>query len=116
MALTDRSKRKIANEHPKFADLAETFKKHKDEIVEKVKVADISQRDIDNTRLRGYSKVDLENAKMMSGNDSLTKDELAKLKLLAIKKEYSQSPLPAGDSGFVKTGLPYPNPDGREYS
>lgn len=80
MALTDRSKRKIANEHPKFADLAETFKKHKDEVVEKVKVADISQRDIDNTRLKGYSKVDLENAKMMSGNDSLTQKELDKLK------------------------------------
>ena len=60
MALSDRSKRKIANEHPKFADLAETFKKHKDEVVEKVKMADISQKDIDNTRLKGYSKVDLE--------------------------------------------------------
>ena len=80
MALTDRSKRNIANEHPKFADLAKTLKKHKDEVVEKVKVADISQRDIDNTRLKGYSKVDLENAKMMSGNDSLTQKELDKLK------------------------------------
>ena len=89
MALTDRSKRKIANEHPKFADLAETFKKHKDEVAEKVKVADISQRDIDNTRLRGYSKVDLENAKMMSGNDSLTKDELAKLKKALKEKKTS---------------------------
>jgi len=89
MALSDRSKRKIANEHPKFADLAETFKKHKDEVVEKVKVADISQRDIDNTRLKGYSKIDLENAKMMSGNDSLTKDELAKLKKALKEKKTS---------------------------
>ena len=89
MALTDRSKRKIANEHPKFADLAETFKKHKDEVVEKVKVADISQRDIDNTRLKGYNKIGLEEARMLSGNDSLTKDELAKLKKALKEKKTS---------------------------
>ena len=75
MALTDRSKRKIANEHPKFSDLAETFKKHKDEVVEKVKMADISQRDIDASKLKSYSKVDLDTAKIISGNDSLTKEE-----------------------------------------
>tara|TARA_R100001082_G_scaffold105857_1_gene78271 strand:- start:187 stop:489 length:303 start_codon:yes stop_codon:yes gene_type:complete len=89
MALTDRSKRKIANEHPKFADLAETFKKHKDEVVEKVKMADISQRDIDASKLKSYSKVDLENAKMMSGNDSLTKEELSKLKKALKEKKTS---------------------------
>ena len=89
MALSDRSKRKIANEHPKFADLAETFKKHKDEVVEKVKMADISQKDIDNTRLKGYSKIGLDEAKMMSGNDSLTKEELAKLKKALKEKKTS---------------------------
>ena len=89
MALTDRSKRKIANEHPKFADLAETFKKHKDEVVEKVKMADISQRDIDASKLKSYSKVDLDTAKMISGNDSLTKDELAKLKKALKEKKTS---------------------------
>ena len=89
MALSDRSKRKIANEHPKFADLAETFKKHKDEVVEKVKMADISQKDIDNTRLKGYSKVDLDTARMMSGNDSLTKEELSKLKKALKEKKTS---------------------------
>jgi hypothetical protein len=89
MALSDRSKRKIANEHPKFADLAETFKKHKDEVVEKVKMADISQRDIDASKLKSYSKVDLDTAKMISGNDSLTKDELAKLKKALKEKKTS---------------------------
>ena len=89
MAISDRSKRKIANEHPKFADLAETFKKHKDEVVEKVKMADISQRDIDASKLKSYSKVDLDTAKMISGNDSLTKDELAKLKKALKEKKTS---------------------------
>jgi len=89
MALSDRSKRKIANEHPKFADLAETFKKHKNEVVEKVKMADISQRDIDASKLKSYSKVDLDTAKMISGNDSLTKDELAKLKKALKEKKTS---------------------------
>ena len=89
MALTDRSKRKIANEHPKFADLAETFKKHKDEVVEKVKMADISQRDIDASKLKSYAVQDLDNARMISGNDSLTKDELAKLKKALKEKKTS---------------------------
>jgi len=89
MALTDRSKRKIANEHPKFADLAETFKKHKDEVVEKVKMADISQRDIDASKLKSYAVQDLDNAKMTSGNKSLTKDELSKLKKALKEKKTS---------------------------
>ncbi len=89
MALTDRSKRKIANEHPKFADLAETFKKHKDEVVEKVKMADISQRDIDASKLKSYAVQDLDNARMISGNKSLTKDELAKLKKALKEKKTS---------------------------
>ena len=89
MALTDRSKRKIANEHPKFADLAETFKKHKDEVVEKVKMADISQRDIDASKLKSYAVQDLDNAKMISGNKSLTKDELSKLKKALKEKKTS---------------------------
>ena len=73
MALTDRTGREIANEHPKYA----TIKK---DVVEKVRVADISQKDIDATRMKGYSKIDLDNAKMISGNDSLTQAELTKLK------------------------------------
>ena len=90
MALSDRSKRKIANEHPKFADLAETFKKHKDEVVEKVKVADISQKDIDATRMKGFAKQDLDTLKMIGAvNESLTKDELAKLKKALKEKKTS---------------------------
>jgi len=89
MAISDRSKRKIANEHPKFADLAETFKKHKDEVVEKVKMADISQRDIDASKLKSYAVQDLDNAKMTSGNKSLTKDELSKLKKALKEKKTS---------------------------
>ena len=89
MAISDRSKRKIANEHPKFADLAETFKKHKDEVVEKVKMADISQRDIDASKLKSYAAQDLDNDRMISGNDSLTKDELAKLKKALKEKKTS---------------------------
>jgi len=73
VALTDRTGREIANEHPKYA----TIKK---DVVEKVRVADISQKDIDATRMKNYSGVDLDNAKMISGNDSLTQKELTKLK------------------------------------
>ena len=81
MALTDRSNRKIANEHPKFVSMADEFKKHKDEIVEKVKMADISQKDIDATRLKGFAKQDLDTLKMTDTvNDSLTQEELTKLK------------------------------------
>ena len=79
MALTDRTGREIANEHPKYA----TIKK---DVVEKVRVADISQKDIDATRMKNYSGVDLDNAKMISGNDSLTQKELTKLKK-ALKDE-----------------------------
>jgi len=73
VARSDRTGREIANEHPKYA----TIKK---DVVEKVRVADISQKDIDATRMKGYSKIDLDNAKMISGNDSLTQKELTKLK------------------------------------
>ena len=73
MALTDRTGREIANEHPKYAT-------NKKDVVEKVRVADISQKDIDATRMKNYSGVDLDNAKMISGNDSLTQKELTKLK------------------------------------
>tara|TARA_R110002110_G_scaffold112262_2_gene279172 strand:- start:157 stop:438 length:282 start_codon:yes stop_codon:yes gene_type:complete len=73
VALTDRTGREIANEHPKYA----TIKK---DVVEKVRLADISQKDIDATKMKNYSGVDLDNAKMISGNNSLTQAELTKLK------------------------------------
>jgi hypothetical protein len=80
MAITDRSNRKISNEHPKFATMADEFKKHKDEVVKNVKMADISQKDIEATKMKGYANQDLDTAKMISGNDSLTQKELTKLK------------------------------------
>ena len=73
MALTDRTGREIANEHPKYA----TIKK---DVVEKVRLADISQKDIDASKMKSYAVQDLDNAKMISGNDSLTQKELTKLK------------------------------------
>tara|TARA_R100001377_G_scaffold38960_1_gene21700 strand:- start:150 stop:431 length:282 start_codon:yes stop_codon:yes gene_type:complete len=73
VALIDRTGREIANEHPKYA----TIKK---DVVEKVRLADISQKDIYATKMKNYSGVDLDNAKMISGNDSLTQKELTKLK------------------------------------
>ena len=80
MALTDRSNRKVSNEHPKFATMADEFKKHKDEVVKNVKMADISQKDIEASKMKGFAKQDLDTVKMITGNDSLTQKELTKLK------------------------------------
>tara|TARA_R100000541_G_scaffold42830_1_gene50096 strand:+ start:83 stop:364 length:282 start_codon:yes stop_codon:yes gene_type:complete len=82
MALTDRTGREIANEHPKYA----TIKK---DVIEKVKVADTSQRDMDATRMKGFSKSNLENTQMISGNNSLTQKELTQLKTALSNKKTS---------------------------
>ena len=82
MALTDRTGREIANEHPKYA----TIKK---DVIEKVKVADISQRDIDATKMVGYAKQNLDTAQMLSGNTSLTQKELTQLKTALSNKKTS---------------------------
>ena len=73
MALTDRTGREIANEHPKYA----TIKK---DVVEKVRVADISQKDIEASKMKGFAQQDLDTAQMLGGNSSLTQAELTKLK------------------------------------
>jgi len=73
MALTDRTGREIANEHPKYA----TIKK---DVVEKVRVADISQKDIEASKIKGFAQQDLDTAQMLGGNSSLTQAELTKLK------------------------------------
>ena len=73
MALTDRMGREIANEHPKYA----TIKK---DVVEKVRVADISQKDIEASKIKGFAQQDLDTAQMLGGNSSLTQAELTKLK------------------------------------
>ena len=82
MALTDRTGREIANEHPKYA----TIKK---DVVEKVRVADISQKDIDATKMKGFAKQDLDTAQMISGNTSLTQKELTQLKTALSNKKTS---------------------------
>ena len=82
MALTDRKGREIANEHPKYA----TIKK---DVVEKVRVADISQKDIEASKMKGYAKKDLDTAQMISGNTSLTQKELTQLKAALSNKKTS---------------------------
>ena len=64
------------NEHGKF----NKFDKYKAKKVDVMKVADISQKDIDLSKSKGYSTVDLETAKMLSGNPTLTQEELNSLK------------------------------------
>ena len=82
MALTDRTGREIANEHPKYA----TIKK---DVVEKVKVADISQKDIEASKMKGFAKQNLDTAQMISGNTSLTQKELTQLKTALSNKKTS---------------------------
>jgi len=48
-----------------------------------MKVADISKMDIDISKAKGYSKVDLSTARMLSGNPTLTQKELEQLKKAA---------------------------------
>ena len=75
-----RSDKDVLNEHAKFTK----FDKYKaDQRPDVMKVADISKKDIDVSKARGYSKVDLDTAKMLSGNPTLTQDELDQLKKAA---------------------------------
>ena len=71
------------NEHGKFNQ----FDKYKAKKVDVMKVADISQKDIDLSKSKGYSTVDLETAKMLSGNPTLTQEELNQLKKAAKDKK-----------------------------
>ena len=74
MALTDK---KYANEHPKF-NMFDKYKADKDSLVGAR--ADISQKDIDLSRSKAGRTLDLETAKMLSGNPTLTQEELDSLK------------------------------------
>ena len=73
----------VLNEHGKF----NKFDKYKAKKADVMKVADISQKDIDLSKSRGYSKIDLNTAKMLSGNPTLTRDELKQLKEAAKNKK-----------------------------
>ena len=81
MALTDK---KYANEHPKF-NMFDKYKSDKDSLVGAR--ADISGKDIQASKMRGFSSVDLDTAKMISNNPTLTQEELNELKKAAKEKK-----------------------------
>ena len=70
----------VLNEHAKFSKFDKYKAEQKPDVM---KVADISQRDIDLSDKKGYSKVDLSTARMLSGNPTLTQKELEQLKKAA---------------------------------
>ena len=79
--LTDK---KYTNEHPKF-NMFDKYKSDKDSLVGAR--ADISGRDIDASKMRGFSSVDLDTARMISNNPTLTAQELKQLKKAAKEKK-----------------------------
>ena len=81
MALTDK---KYANEHPKF-NMFDRYKADKDSLVGAR--ADISQKDIDLSKSKGGRALDLETAKMLTNNPTLTQKELDQLKKAAKEKQ-----------------------------
>ena len=72
----------VLNEHAKF----NKFDKYKQK-PEIMQMADISAMDIDVSKARGYSKVDLDTARTLSGNPTLTQNELEQLKKAAKDKQ-----------------------------
>ena len=79
-----RPDKNVLNEHAKFSK----FDKYKaEQRPDVMKVADISQRDIDLSDKRGYSKLDLDTARTLSGNPTLTQKELEQLKKSAKDKQ-----------------------------
>ena len=82
MALDTKGKQ-YNNEHPKF----NLFDKSKSKKADVMKVADISQKDINLSKAKGFSTVDLDTAKMLSGNPTLTQEELKQLKETAKNKK-----------------------------
>ena len=81
MALTDK---KYANEHPKF-NMFYKDKADKDSLVGAR--ADISGKDIDASKMKGFNSVDLDTAQMLSNNPTLTQEELTQLKKAAKEKK-----------------------------
>lgn len=73
----------VLNEHAKF----NKFDKYKAKKADVMKVADISQADIDLSKSKGFSTLDLETAKTLSGNPTLTQAELTQLKKAAKDKK-----------------------------
>ena len=79
-----RPDKNVLNEHAKFNKFDKYKAGQKPDVM---KVADISQMDIDVSKAKGYSTVDLATAKMLSGNPTLTQKELDQLKKVAKDKE-----------------------------
>ena len=75
-----RPDKNVLNEHSKFNKFDKYKAEQKPDVM---KVADISKKDIDVSKARGYSKVDLDTARMLSGNPTLTQEELEQLKKAA---------------------------------
>ena len=74
----------VLNEHAKFSK----FDKYKaEQRPDVMKVADISKMDIDVSKAKGYSTVDLDTARMLSSNPTLTQKELDQLKKAAEDKQ-----------------------------
>ncbi len=75
-----RPDKNVLNEHSKFSK----FDKYKaEQRPDVMKVADISKMDIDISKAKGYSTVDLDTARMLSNNPTLTQKELEQLKKAA---------------------------------
>ena len=74
----------VLNEHAKFNKFDKYKAGQKPDVM---KVADISQMDIDVSKAKGYSTVDLDTARMLSNNPTLTQKELDQLKKAAKDKE-----------------------------
>ena len=81
--------KKFTNEHGKYSQ----FDKYKSKVLlekekkEPILKTDISQKDIDLSKSKAGSKLDLETARTLSGNPTLTQDELELLKKSAKEKK-----------------------------
>ena len=74
----------VLNEHAKF----NKFDKYKAKKADVMKVADISQADIDASKMKGFKKYNLESLKELGiVNPSLTDEELETLKKSKNKKD-----------------------------
>ena len=74
----------VLNEHSKFNKFDKYKAEQKPDVM---KMAAISQRDIDLSDKKGYSKLDLDTARTLSGNPTLTQEELEQLKKAAKDKQ-----------------------------
>ena len=79
-----RPDKNVLNEHGKFNKFDKYKAEQKPDVM---KMADISKMDIDVSKAKGYSTVDLPMARMLSSNPTLTQKELDQLKKAAKDKQ-----------------------------